>query len=268
MIALNLLRLLWIRQGFFVVVMGLLFMAFQFVICTVLAKANIGGVLEAIEETLPAFFQALLSSQFAAGLSERGMLAFGWNHPVTHALGTAVAIVLAARAMAGEVETGAVELLLSEPLSRATYVVTYVAFAALALGFVSLAGVAGTLGGQALYGLPLFAASKLLQLGLQFGLLQFAWFALVLAFSAGGREGGRVAMGGFVLALVSYFVQLIGGLWTDVSFLVPWTLHHSFSPQAILLSGAPQWRAVGTLFGVSLVGLGIAAAQFRRRDLP
>lgn len=268
MIGLNVLRLLWIRQRLFVLVMALLLLSFQFVLCTVVARANLGGVLEAIEASLPAFFQALLSSQFAAGLSERGMVAFGWNHPITHAMGTAVAIVLGARAVAGEIETGAAEMLLSQPLSRGVYLGAQVVFATLALAVVSLAGIAGTLFAQKVYGLNLFATVKLLQLAGLYGLLQLAWFAIVLAFSARGREAGRAAMIGFVLALVSYFVQLVGGLWSDVAFLVPWTLHHAFSPQAILLSGESPWHATLVLGGVILVGLGVAAAGFRRRDLP
>jgi hypothetical protein len=75
-------------------------------------------------------------------------------------------------------------------------------------------------------------------------------------------------MAGFVLALVSYFVLVIGGMWADVAFLVPWTLHHYFSPQQILLTGGSLTRPLLTLLAVSLGGMGIAAALFRRRDLP
>ena len=265
---LTLLRLFWIRHASVVLVMGTLFAAFQFMLCTIVAKANLGGVLEALAGTLPPFFQELISSQISGGLSERGLLAFGWNHPVSHALGAAVAIVLAARAVAGEIETGAIELLLSQPMTRISYFLMRVVFACMALAFVSFMGVAGTLAGQALYGLDLFPAARLLRLGFQYFLLQVTWFAVVVAFSAYGSEGGRIALVGFLLALVSYFVQVISGLWPDAAFLAPWTLHHYFSPHQILLAETSQTWAGFTLLTLSLLGLGVAVAMFRRRDLP
>jgi len=35
----------------------------------------------------------MIENQLLGGLSNRGILAFGWNHPVAQALGTALAII-------------------------------------------------------------------------------------------------------------------------------------------------------------------------------
>jgi len=267
-IVLNLLRHLASRQGPFLALCSALFALFHFLICAAVSSANVGAALEALMHSLPPLLQNLVTTQFFGGLSERGLVAFGWNHPVSHAIGTAVAIVLAARAVAGEIESGAAELLFSQPLARGTYCGTHVLFALLSLGLLSLAGVVGTSLGQAAFDMPLFGAGALLTLALDFFLLQSAWYGIALAFSSYGHEGGRVAGIGFLLAVVSFFAQAIGRLWSAAAFVLPWTLHHYFSPQTILVENGSPWRLFLMLFAVTSAGIALAAWRFRRRDLP
>jgi len=267
-IAAALFRHLVRRRGAFLGVSALLLTLFQFLICAAVSSTNAGDALETLVRSLPPAVQNLIATQFFGGFSERGLVAFGWNHPVAHALGTAAAIVLASRAVAGEIESGAVELLLSQPFSRATYFFTHVLFALVALGLLALAGIAGTSLGQVVFHLPLFGGGPLLRLGLAYFLLLCAWFGLTLAFSSVGQEGGRVAGIGFLLALGSFFAQGIGLLWSDASFILPWTVHHYFSPQTLLLGEGASLRSCFTLLAVAVVGMTIAAWRFWRRDLP
>jgi ABC-type transport system involved in multi-copper enzyme maturation permease subunit len=267
MIALSLLQLVAVRRGPFLAICGLLLGLFQFLICAVVTSADVGGAIRALMASLPPVVRALLSSQFGA-LSERDLLAFAWNHPIAHALGTAAAIVLASRAVAGEIETGAMELLLGQPISRHVYLATQVLFAILALAALVLAGTAGTVLGQRRFRLEGFGAGPMLGLALDYFLLQLAFFGITLAMSAIGREGGRVASAGFLVALVSYFAQAIGALWDDAAFVLPFTLHHYFSPRSILVEGAALVRPLATLGAVALAGLAIATWRFARRDFP
>jgi len=255
------------RQAPFLVACALLLGAFQFLIGTIVHSLHIGALLESFMKSLPPVMQALITSQFG-GLSERDVLAFGWNHPVTHALGTAAAIVFAARAIAGEIEAGTLELFLVEPLSRRRYFSTRVTAGVGALIVISLAGVAGSVLAQAVYHLQSFAGVQWLVLGADYALLLVAWFSVTLAFSAFGHEGGRVASAGFLIALVSYILQVIGGLWPAADFLLPWTLHHSFVPRTILIEHGSIVRPLVTLGAVSCVASAIAAWRFERRDVP
>jgi beta-exotoxin I transport system permease protein len=256
------------RQGPFLAVNAFLLGLFQFLICTAVSATEIGAALETLFQSLPPLVHAAIATQFPAGLSESGLLAFGWNHPIAHALGLAVSIVLAARAVAGEIETGSLELLLSQPMSRAGYLGTHVLFGLLALGLLSLAGVAGTRLGQAVFHMEAFPPGRLLALTLNYFLLQAAWFGVTLAFSAFGREGDRVTRLGFLVAVGSYFAQAIGQLWSDAGIFLPWTLHYYFSPQGILIRGTSVVRPVVTLLAVTSASLGVAAWRFRGRDLP
>lgn len=268
MIAVNLLRHLASRQGPFLVICSGLFALFHFLICAAVSSANVGAALETLMRSLPPVLQNLVTSQFFGGMSERGLVAFGWNHPVAHAVGTAAAIVLGARAVAGEIEGGAAELLLSQPFTRSTYFATHVLFTLLALGLLSLAGVVGTSLGQAVFDMPLFGSGALLTLALDFFLLLSAWYGITLVLSSSGHEGGRVAGIGFLLAVVSFFAQAIGRLWGDAAFVLPWTPHHYYSPQTILVEGASSLRPLLILLAVAAAGIALAGWRFGRRDLP
>ena len=175
--------------------------------------------------------QEIVSSQLFGGFTPRGLLAFGWSHPVTHALGSAVAIVLATRAVAGESETGAIELLMSQPLSRGAYFAAHVVFALAAIASLSAAGVLGTVIGQGVFEIERFGPGPLLRLALAYSLLQGAVFGITLLLSAFGREGGRVASGGFSP------VQRFGRLPTMPSSV--WTT----TCRAAVVNGIPQVRS-------------------------
>jgi ABC-2 type transport system permease protein len=264
----NLLRSLAARHAGFVALSALLLAAFQFLICAAVASVDVSGALEKLLESLPPMLQSMLSTTLFGGFSVHGLIAFGWNHPVAQAIGAALAIVLAARAVAGEAETGAIELLLSQPLSRDRYFAAQAGFALAALALLGLAGLGGTLLGQRVFHLEPFAAAALARLGAAYLLLQCAWFGITLLFSAGGREGGRVASAGFLVALASYITQVIGQLWERAAFLGPYTLQHYFQPQEILVKGEGIARPVAVLLAVALATTAVAWGLFRRRDLP
>lgn len=247
---------------------ALLLGLFQFLICAAVASVDVGGAIELLISTLPPFVQSAVTSQLMGGLTASGLIAFGWSHPIAQALGIAMAVVLAANAVAGEVEAGTIELVLSQPLSRLRYFVTHVLFAGAALAVLSAAGIAGTVVGQRVFSLPPFAPIALLKLGANFLALVGACFGITLLFSAFARERGRAATVGFLIALTSYLVQVIGSLWIKAAFLVPYTLHHYFSPREILAAHANLARPMAVLTGVIVVGVGLGWWRFRRRDLP
>jgi len=264
----GLLRLLLARHAGFVALSGVLLGAFQWLICAVVASVDVTGALGTLVQSMPPLLQTLVSEQFLGDLSRSSLLAFGWAHPIAQAIGAAVAIVLAAQAVAGRAEDGTIELTLGQPLSRRAYLGAHVLFALAALLVVTLAGLAGMLAGGHAYGLEPFALRDVARLGLDYFALLVALYGLTLAFSACGREGGRVALAGFLVALVSYLVQVIGSMWAPWERLVPWTLHAWYVPRDILVRGESIARPLATLLGVGLAGLGVAWARFARRDLP
>lgn len=264
----NLLQRLAARHAFFLLFSLVLLGGFEFLMCALVSTVNVSGAIEELMKSVPPFMRSMVGDKFFAGLTTRGILAFGWNHPVAQALGTAVAIVLAARAFAGEIESGVMELLLSQPVSRMSYFIAQISFAMLALAVLTLAGVVGTIIGQKFFELEMFETGSLLKLGFNFFLLQSSWFGLTLVFSVFGRESGRVASAAFLLALSSYLVQAIGTLWPAAAFLLPYSLYTYYSPQAILVENTLAGKSMTILFSVFVVCIGLAAWRFQRRDIP
>ncbi len=264
----NLLRHSFARHGRFLFASAWLLAGFQFLICAAVSSLRLGAVLETVLRALPPPLQELLSSQLFGGFTQRGLLAFGWNHPVAHALGAAVVIVLAAAAVAGESETGAMELVLSQPVSRGAYFAVQIGFAFVAIFVVSASGVLGTMLGQKVFGMEPFAAGPLVRLGLNYAALQAAAYGITLLFSTRMRESGHVATVGFLIVLGSYFAQAIGRLWPKAAFVLPWTLHDHFSPQRILVGQAAITRPVAILAVVAAVCLILGWSRFRTQDLP
>ena len=264
----NLLRRLLARNRAFLLTCVLIFGLFEFLIDAIVSTLDLQGIAAQLMSSLPPIMQAMLGEQMLGVFSTEGLLAFGWTHPIVLALGGAVAIVLAGRAIAGEVESGAIELVLAQPISRAGYMTTHIAFGLGALALLSLGGLAGALIGQKVYGVPMFHFAPAFALAVNFWLLHAASFGVALLISAFAREAGRVGALGFVLLLVSYFAEAIGRLWHRAEFLLPWSIYQRFDSRNLLANGTIPRTSLVVLGGLLVLGVAGACWRFARRDLP
>jgi len=264
---LNLARRQLERHWAFLVAVMLVLGAFEYFICAMVASVDVEGALAQVTQFAPPFMRAMIEQNMPGG-SPASILAFGWNHPIAHALLTAVAITLATRAIAGEVENGAIELILSQPLSRAQYFMAHALFGLVALSAVIAAGLFGTVIGQHVHSMSAFAPSRLALLFSNALLLQAVIYAITLFASALGREAGRVAILGVLVALVSFLVNTLAILWTKAAFAKPYSLHAYFEPREILVNGHLAASSVAVLAAILVVAMAAAYFALRRRDLP
>jgi hypothetical protein len=95
MLMLNLLRRLAARHAAFLLICSVLLGLFELLMCAIVSTMNLSGAFNELMKSAPAFLRSMIGEEFLGGLTTRGILAFGWNHPIAQALGTAVAIVLA-----------------------------------------------------------------------------------------------------------------------------------------------------------------------------
>ena len=262
----NILRRLAARHRTFLTVTALVLAGFQLLICAIVASVDLGTAFEQIRAFAPPALLPLLEQSMIG--SPQGMLAFGWNHPITHALVTAVSITLAARAIAGEVEHGAIELILAQPVSRTRYFTAHVTFGIGAITFITLSGIIGSVIGRQLFDLAPIAMVDAGRLTANLVLLQGAIYAMTLLLSAFGRENGQVALGGVLLAVVSYLIEVISSMWSTVAFLHPYALHSYYNPRHILTQGELPPSALPVLAAFILVMGSAAFFRFSRRDLP
>lgn len=255
------------RHWVFLAVAMALLAGFELFLCAMVASVDVESAFAQIAQFAPPLFRAMLEQNLGGG-SPAAVLSFGWNHPVAHALLTAVAITLPARAIAGEVENGAIELVMAQPLSRAQYFAAHVLLGVGALAAVLAAGLAGTVIGQYAFSLEPFGASRIAALFVNALLLQLAIYAVTLLASAFGREAGRVAVAGVLFAVLSYLVNTVATLWNRAAFAKPYSLHGYFDPRDILVQGHLAPGSVAILAAVTVVAVAAAFVAFARRDLP
>ena len=265
---LNVMRRLGTQHRLMVLMCAALLAGFQFLMCAIVATTDVSGAMQQLLAFAPPMIQAAMSQVLAAGATDNAMLAFGWNHPITHIIGTAVAITLGARAVAGEIENGAIELVLAHPVSRAHYLTAHILFAAFAILSIAVLGVLATAIGQRVFALEPFSPARLALLLLAFLLLQLAIFAITLIASTFGREGGRAALAGLFVAVVSYMVGAIASLWPRVGYLSPYSLHHYFDPRARLIDSGLDLSSLAALAAVTGAAMALSAWWFAKRDLP
>jgi ABC-2 type transport system permease protein len=264
---LNLMRRELARNGIFLAAAMIVLGTFEYLICAIVASVDIEKAFAQITQFAPPLFRAMIEQNIPAG-SPAALLAFGWNHPIVHALLTAVAIALPARAIAGEVESGTIELVLAQPVSRGQYFGAHLLFGVAALAAVLGAGLLGTAVGQRYFGIEAFGGMRLAQLFANALLLQIAIYALTLLVSAYGREAGRVALVGVLVAVLSYLVNAVAMLWSKAQFAKPYSLHGYFDPREILVQGNLAMPSVLILAGVAAFALAAAFSRFAGRDLP
>jgi beta-exotoxin I transport system permease protein len=262
----NILRRLVRRHQVFLLTCSIVLAAFQFLLCAIVASIDLGGAMQQVLAFAPPVMRAMIEQSMVT--SPQGMLAFGWGHPITHALMTAVAISLAARAIAGEIEGGVIELVLAQPISRGRYFASHAAFGLFAIAAVAGAGILGSVIGRHVFGVASAGAASTGRLFANLVLLQAAIYAVTLVFSSFGRETGQVALAGVLVAVVSYLIDVISTLWPKAAFMHPYSLHAYYDPRGILVEGHALSSSIPVLGAIVVVCGSAALVRFRARDLP
>lgn len=220
--------------------------------------------------TPPGAFRAFSGSSGDVSIaSYPGLLGAGLVHPFWIAMQLTAIGSLAAAAVAADVESGTVELLMARPVSRNRLLAERTAALAIASVMLNAAATLTVAAGVAL--LP--QLHRAVPVGGVFaaGLLGCA-FALcltgpALAVSAAGRRRGQVVGATIAFGAVGFAVNFVALAWSTAAplrFLSPF---HYYTPGDTLAYGAVPWGSLGVLTGVGLAGLAAAFWLLARRDL-
>src|SRR5260370_40884765 len=92
-------------------------------------------------------------------------------------------------------------------------------------------------------------------------------------FSAPCRLRSRVLGLAVLAALVQFLINVVGQLWAPLQPYRHLTFYFYYQPQPIIVDpawfeNALVWGRLGVLFGVGLIGYGLAWWTFCKRDLP
>lgn len=221
-------------------------------------------------------------------------LAMGMLHPIVLVLSLVWAVGRSAGAVAGELDRGTMELLMSQPVPRNRLIFAHFLVDLVVLPALCLAFFAGTQLGLALVGdfVPDYSMLKSLKgpngrslplqipdnpeplpvsgLGEFTGLmntfaLMFAVSGITIAISAFGRSRWRATGYAVLVVMIMFVANTIGQLWEPSGFVRPLTLFFYYQPQKIMLDGnwmvdlSKAWPGAPEVPGVGvLLGVGLA----------
>ncbi len=186
-----------------------------------------------------------------------------WLWPILAAM---AAVLLATRPVAVDLERGFLELPLGTSLSRMRYLGATILAQALALAVLAFATVFGFYVAATLVGAPYDLPSMLI----------VAVLAWVFACAIAGATSilavvtlSRAVAGGVVVAvlLAMYLLDVVSKMQPDLTFLGRLSALHYFHPTPIIDDGAVPLAELGLFALIAVVGWGLSAWAFRRRDL-
>lgn len=233
----------------------------------------IGGSagISALMERLPPAFRALARTrpEFLTASSLTGYLSLGFSHPLYLMLATSAVVGFSARALAGEMDRGTIQLALARAVSRRQVFASRVAGMVLIALLVTAFGIFGLLAGYA-YARPVgeFAFGHLLSLGVATFALLWAVGGLALLGSAAASSAGRVIGWGLGVFVAMYFVDSFAALWGFVKPLAPLSLLTYYDPALALVSGDAPAANLLVLGLVGIVATIAGSLVFAWRDLP
>ena len=196
-------------------------------------------------------FDVYLSSQF-----------FLW-----FALAVAVwGLIAGSGLIAGEVESGTIDVMLAQPVRRERYILARFAGVVAVMLVIALACWVGLLAGLALTEVEtsiagmLFACLQMALLG-----LAVAGVAILVSVWTLGTRRSQMLMVGILLA--QYVLDLVSKISADLEGLGPFSVFHYFDPAMSVRMGTPDGTAIAVHLGVALVGVVAATVLFNRRDM-
>ncbi len=243
--------------------------ALQFLIIFLITSVDTAPIFDAIAKQLPARLRILFNEQFMNRLSVKGAAAFGFNHPLVIALFGIIATVIPARHIAGEVESGTLELLLSYPVRRRTLLFSLWSSTATFLLFVIAGALAGSV--SALLIFHFFNAEVfggLVQIAANLWLLAVAIMSYTLLMSVFWKEAGKTGTRSAAVTLSFYFIYFISTLWDFIAFLKPVNIFNYYQPQKLMFGQQSFLKDAVVLGALIIIFAILAFRQFERRDIP
>ena len=193
-----------------------------------------------------------------------------WNHPLIVLTVLGWSISRGAAAVSGEIERGTLDMILSRPVSRASYLASHVAFAALGLVALAAALIAGNRMGSLFFtvksppGVP-----ALLRPGTMVVALGLGAYGYTLPFSAIDIVRWRPGLIASALTLGGLIAMTVAPQFEDYEWLLEkFSIFRAYAPVTVAMKGEPLAYNATVLAVVFAVGIVLSFIAFARRDLP
>jgi ABC-2 type transport system permease protein len=201
--------------------------------------------------------------------SSTALVVCWWNHPMIVLTVLGWAISRGSGAVAGEIERGTLDLTLSRPIPRSTYLLTQVAFAVGGLLVLAAALIAGNRVGAQFYALKdpptvltlLRPAAMVVTMGM-------AVYGYTLPFSTLDVVRWRPGVIAAALTLGGLIAMSVAPQFEGYDWLEKLSVFNAYAPVTVALKGDPLTYNGLVLCAVFAAGVALALAIFARRDLP
>jgi ABC-2 type transport system permease protein len=246
-----------------------LLVGFQLLVVVVASEQEDAQSFELMMRLAPSFLQRQLGPAMPLLMSFQGFVTFGYFHPVV-VLTVALVAALIASELAGDVEAGYVDLLLSRPMARHWLVTRSLLLTAVLPGALAVVMMATTWIALAAFA-PSGARwpSAITVASLAARLVGIAWCFGALALALGGfvrRRAGALAPTA-ITAVSLYLIELLAGAWRPIRRAGSLSPFHYYQGTAVLTGSADLVADLTTLLAMTLPLVALAYWQFSRRDV-
>ena len=192
-----------------------------------------------------------------------------WNHPLIVLTVLCWAISRGAASVAGEIERGTIDVTLSRPISRSTFLLSQIAHTALGFVFLIFCLILGILAGNAWW-LPLTPPNglALLKPGAMVLSLGLAVFGYTLPLSALDVVRWRPTALAAAVTLLGLIGMSIAPMFKEQDWIGKISVFYFYAPVTVAIKTDPLAFNGSVLLGVFLIGSLLALYLFSRRDLP
>ncbi len=258
---------IWKSHGSFLLFSMVIISLFQFIILKLVTSID-SSIIMLLSEQLPENIQAMLGENFLRQTVE-GAAAFGLNHPLVLIILSIGAIMIPSRHIAGEAETGTLELLLSFPVKRVNLLLNlYVSAVAFLFLIIICALCSSLLSISIFHQLTFNLFVKMLKIGCNLWLLFVFIMSLALVFSSFEKEGSKAGIRVAGIVLVFYLFHYLSSLWDTIRFTIPFNIFTYYQPQDLMTGQRSFLLHFMVLSVLILLCLLLSIYQFNRRDVP
>jgi ABC-2 type transport system permease protein len=206
----------------------------------------------------------------AQDFSTTGLEVCFWNHPMVILTLLAWAVSRGSAAGAGEIERGTIDVTLSRPVSRSTYLTSQVLFTVLGLIALAACLITGTTIGGLVYSLKSPPSpTLLLQPATMLVTLGMAVFGYTLPFSSFDVVRWRPTLASATITLAGLIAMSVAPLYEAYENLLKrLSVFQAYAPVTVALQGEPLAYNATVLLLVFALGLIVSYVVFLRRDIP
>lgn len=257
------------RHRNFAIFSALIAAVLQYLIVKAVTSMEADSPASLILSQLPERFRMMVNETLISRLTAEGAAAFGFNHPIVVILAAVNAVSVPGRHLSGDIESGAMEWLLSCPVTRLRLFLSVTATAAAINFLVVLGAFLGSLAAVALANTwTPHLGLRIAEIALNLWLLSLVVTALASLASAWAAPGARPALWSAVVVLTLYVAHFLAPLWGFLHVTVPFNMFTYYQPQKLMFGESSLAVNSLVLIALSLVLFGAAARRFHTRDIP